>query len=222
MTQADGIRDARQFPGQLDFQAAPEFNVGRIDSCGFGWRASYWQYDNTEVTTDGGGFFDVDAKRLDVEMFQRIQVTPCTSVEFSGGLRYMEFDYFRGGNVTPGGVIGNFTLDDGIGGTVGMELNHKVGAFSFYSHGRISAIVGDASAANIVTGAAIRANDVPRSQTEIGLGLEYTRCMGGSLVTLRAGYEWWHWDNMVGSNTNPLDPTDIGFDGFVGGFTVAY
>jgi hypothetical protein len=206
VTSADGLHDAGGFGGanalDWDYSFSPRVALGSLDCDGSGTRIRWWHYDDSESSANGTTA-DLDFFTIDAEVFQQFKIGCHSKLEVSAGVRYMDYDYFRGANDL-------YTYDNAFGGILGIELNHCTGPGQIYARGRYAAMV----SSGILQGNG-EIDRMSRNQSELALGYEVNRCIGsGMIATVGLGYEWHNWANFVGTNNTDDILTDIGLDGF--------
>ena len=212
--------DADQF-AEFDHELAPRITLGIVNDEGLGGRIRWWDY-NEDATAPAGGFVSVDTYTIDLEVFQNIQLNSCASVEFSGGVRYVDFTEMVG--------IGfiSFNAFDGLGGVVGAKVRLESRFGTLYGGARF-ALIGDDKVFDDVDPGIDTHLDVITSMTEIGTGVEFNRCLSsGATLTGRAGFEWQIWENFVEGKDVGNDQFgdffggggDAGFVGFVLGLAL--
>lgn len=215
---ADGVRvgtNADDTGGGFGFELSPKVTLGYQGCNGLGTRISYWRYDHSaDIGTTAGQYIDVDTFIIDAEFYRQVQFGNCWGLEVSGGVRYQDFredlnDPDRG---TPL-FSSNF---DGLGVTVGFELDHSVTCCtSLYARGKFAVLMGDST---ITNGAVQPYTDTIVQQTELGVGVEHNRTIGCRNVYFRGGLELWQFDDMSGvfdSDSDFDDSSAVGFGGFV-------
>jgi hypothetical protein len=200
-------------PVQFDFELAPRLTVGYVGSSGLGFRIRYFEFDHT--ATGGLDSIDVNTFTIDQEFFENVQLTDYTSVEFSGGVRYVEFEERLN---FP--VLTEQTIFRGFGGIVGMQVNRQFWNGDLYARARGSILMDEKSFASPATNLV----DAVVSITEVSLGYQINYDLSsGALLTLRSGVEWQHWtDFSVSQNTNGDTESSVGFAGFVLGGGLTY
>ncbi|MCA9267256.1 MAG: hypothetical protein KDA41_02235 [Planctomycetales bacterium] len=219
--QEGGVVDAGAQSGEFDFNFAPRFELGFVPCDGPGVRVRYWSFDNSTRSTDGDRI-GIDASVFDAELFQTLDVSCATSLEVSGGLRWVDFD----------GVLGDATIParsdfDGIGLTLGLNAKRQAYCGDLYAKGRTSIVAGNLATdwfANHRVG-----KSHPLTQIELGVGYETSRCLSnGAVLRLRAGFEYQQWlsaiavDPANGGFGNDDLVADAGFAGFVIGGGLDY
>lgn len=195
---------------EFGFEYSPRITVGLVGPDGLGIRARWWDYDHK---SNGAS---VDTQNIDIEFYEELSLTCCTSIEFSVGIRIHEYE--EGGLTRLDG--GQSYLDgydfeyETVGGILGIELNRQLAVGgALYARLREAILMDDFDDGML---GAIR-HDTTQTHTEIGFGYEKTGCMGCAIVTVRAGAEWQNWQNYGFSGREA-----VGFGGFVIGAGVAY
>ena len=219
--QEGGVADIDGTSGNFDLHCAPRFELGWMGKRDVGFRARYWFYDNATTSNDGD-ILSIDTYYADLELFHNRRVGRKTDLEFSLGLRYLDFRQDTGGN---GGVNLIKNEFEGWGGTLGIEAKHPIRIGKLYARGRWTVLLGNADIQNYANGALqaeYNAHDTTSTMTELGIGWEGSRSMGGwGIATVRAGGEWQMWDNVAVGDTvfggigNDDVMEDAGFAGLV-------
>ncbi len=194
---------------EFDFDATPRLTLGYTSCDGLGVRARYWDYDEDNF----GGIEEtaIDTYTLDFEVFQAIDVGCHTRVEFSGGIRHL--DYFMDSDLNNENPI-SF---DGNGLVVGLRVERDVCCTTLYGQTRFSVIMGDIFVDDTL------GIDHKLDQVEIEFGAARSLCLGSYHVTVNAGVQYSNWTQLAdndltfGSYTN-----DVGWAGFILGGTVTY
>ncbi len=204
----NGVEDYLGNDAEFDYEASPRLTLGYVGCDGLGVRLRYWEYDQNAISVAGQPI-SVDTYYIDLEGFQAIELGSCTSVEFSGGIRYNEFYMDRSGTRRDG--------FSGFGGMLGIEARRDFGCnLSAYGRFRQVLLTDDFFA----SGTSGDENDAIRANQEIALGVAYTNCNW----SINAGYEWHMWQNYTrGVLLNVDEETDdVGFSGFVVGASYSY
>ncbi len=227
--QSGGVLASNSQPAEFGFDPAPRFVAGYEACNGLGIRGRYWFFDHSAVTNDGVEYA-IDTYNLDVEGYKRIALGSQTSIEMSGGIRYNEFEQSDNFTNIETGSLGLSNGFKGIGGTVGLQGNHRFGnGLGLYARARWSIVQGD----DLLGDAGGFENDVlpylqpdsTHSQTEIGIGIDWSRCLAnGAVLTVGVGGEWQQWDEYAvgrdGAGETVL--ADAAFGGLVAKLGVAY
>jgi hypothetical protein len=223
--QSGGVLASNTQPVEFGFDPAPRFVAGYERCDGLGIRGRYWFFDHS-ATTDGEvpTVLAIDTYNLDLEVYKRIALGCQTSLEVSGGIRYNEFDQSDSLGLSNG--------FKGIGGTVGLQGNHRFGnGLGLYARARWSIVQGDDELADdggfYNTYTPLLEPDATHSQTEIGIGIDWSRCLAnGAVLTVGVGGEWQNWDEFAvgrdGFSNGETVLADVGFGGFVAKLGVAY
>ena len=233
--QSGGVLASDSQFAEFGFDPALRFVAGYERCDGLGIRGRYWFFDHsatTDVPTRPGPFaptiagtvLAIDTYNLDLEVYKRINLGCQTSLEVSGGIRYNEFDQSDSLGLSNG--------FKGIGGTVGLQGNHRFGnGLGLYARARWSIVQGDDE---LVSGGGFDdwrtpfvEPDATHSQTEIGIGIDWSRCLAnGAVLTVGVGGEWQNWDEFAVGRDGYADGetvlADVGFGGFVAKLGVAY
>lgn len=197
---------------EFDFELSPRFTLG-VENCGgLGARVRYWFFDESAPTADGGGFVAVDAYTIDAEIFKRVQLTRCTTLEGFGGVRWSEFN-----------LNDDTDLDwrvEGVGITTGFEIsqhfrrNHRL-----YAGTRLAVVVGDVTLAD--SGDLDDSTGVGVSNTslhvELAAGYEGKSDIGrGVTLVYGAGAELHNWSDAAikPDASDEAYLTDAGWAGF--------
>ncbi len=230
--QAGGVKtvDAANIVGngdsaEFDFEFSPRFSLGYELSSGLGYRINYWHFDES-AATNNGGIVSIDTSTLDLEIYRRIDIAACTSVEVSGGYRYLDFEQRDSSGISDtAGTTGSDRtgVDWGLnnwGGTLGTELSHQVcNNRRVFAATRFSILMGDTGLSNAgsladTTGSGI---DHETTMIELALGWESTRCLCNGL-TLVYGFSghWWQWSDtaITADSSGNAELADVGFGGF--------
>lgn len=208
------------------FEISPRLSVGYVGSDGLGARIRWWDYSHNNTGTlnnVANRTLDVDTFNLDFELFESVQLSCCTSVELSAGIRYNDFAE----TITTAGAVTQVDSFSGYGGLFGLKAKRDVSlGGNVYARWNTAIMMSDHT--NSRAAAGTRTNfDVVQTQTELGLGYEYATCLStGGVLTLRAGVEWSHWTDYTtdlgGTAQNRLGNEDVGFGGFVLGVGLNY
>ena len=211
--EANGVQSADLLDASFDYEVQPRVTVGYESCDGMGARVRYWRYDDTEIAP-GPDPIEVDTYTIDLELYQKLDLCPCTTLEVFGGVRYNDFFFFR----DDGGVADDMHRFRGFGGIVGVNATRSLGNhLSAYGGLRQIIMSGDAD----FNGANNNEQDTIRPVTEISLGVRYDNCNWW----LNVGYEWQNWANYVetaGLFNADNETSDIGFVGFVIGGGISY
>lgn len=211
---ADGVQNGNN-PIDFGFEIAPRIALG-YQNCGRGARVRYWEYDHR--SENAGDSIDVATYTIDGEWFTNLQIFCDTRIEFSAGVRYVDFREIL--DFPVGGPILENTRFSGVGGLIGLQVNQAVWGGELYARARGSILMSDKGISSPET------NLVDATQTiaELGLGYQVTYRLGnGSLLAARAGVEWQNWsDFSVEQNLSGDEGSDVGFGGFVVGAGLNY
>ena len=213
--QAGGVRDSNAQMGEFGFEFNPRYVIGYERSDGLGTRIGYWGYDEAAATV-GVDWINIDAYAFDVEIYQRVDLGSCTSVEVFGGLRWIDIE------VTDNDAL--FWAADGYGGKVGIEAARKLGSNNkLFARATWSIVPVDGQVVNpgnYVT-TLVPANGILEDSevtiTEVGAGIAGSRCLNNcSTLVYGAGAEWAQWSDVsVGGDTsNEIQTADGGWAGF--------
>ncbi len=191
-----------------NYQLASRFSISRlIGENNLGVRFTYFNWDDTGVDAVNG-LQTADINNTDFEFFKRINLSNFTAFEFSSGIRYSDSE-------TNFGAFGeqDFT---GTGALIGGKAFFKMGSRSLlYSKAKLAILAGDGRDATPGD------NDVLRSQTELGLGIQQNYCIRGINIVPLAGFEWMNFEGYGPSTA--FDPsTDLGLWGFVSGLGINF
>ena len=211
LTKSDGMRGGQNgglnaSNAKFDYDITPRISLARIGPNGIGIRARYWEYSHDKISANGQQVI-ADTYLADIELFERIDLSCCTALDWSAGIRFHDFDFDREGSDD------HFTLDKAWGGIVGVQLNRCLGHGALYGRARWGIVVGEQG---FIHSQGVVDNHMSRSQTSLGLGYAVSHDLpSGAIIAGFTGYEWRYWDNYVGSNQGGDDVlTGIGFDGF--------
>lgn len=223
--QEGGVTDVVGSPAEYDWDFTRRFELGWAGAEGLGFRARYWNYDGDAVSA-AGDIIGVGAYNVDAELFQNYDLAWHSSVEVSLGVRYADFEQYLENAAVPGFLISGWR---GWGGTLGAEARRTFLCGDIYARGRISALVGDADAAVVLTGPVVTpsfAEGNTITQTELAIGYEVSQPFGRALLSARVGAEWQQWSNVAMADTafGGLGSRDImedaGWAGLVVGFGI--
>jgi hypothetical protein len=192
-------------PPRTDFglDLAPRFELGYMAGSDVGIRSRYWFYDVALTSTDGPRLA-VDAYTIDWELFHERCIGCGTQLEFSCGLRYLDFKQVA---ENPGFMDPKIRDFRGWGGIFGIEARHPLWIGSAYARGRWGVLLGDADTG--VIGGRYRnprgevlqtatLSGTTSTVTELGFGYEMTRDLGcWGTCSVRFGGEWQTWSDMV-------------------------
>ena len=215
----------------FDYTATPRVTLGYVFDGGLGFRARYWEYDQTgdAAFPASGVAMRVDTSTIDIELFEVFDLNDRWSVEIAAGVRYNEFAELMV-DPAPAPLQTRVNYFEGWGGIVSVEGKRSLGRWgALYARGRGGILMDDALVLNGPFAVApVREDalliDAVHSMTELALGWEIERYWGRSLLTFRGGYEWQIWNNYTTSFTPVSDtsparshmagPSDVGFNGF--------
>lgn len=190
------------------FDPAWRVTLGHTDCRGLSYRFRYFSYDQN-ATVDGGNY-SVSTYNLDFEVAQEVQIGRLVDVEFSGGVRYNNFEHDDTGDSDNAGVDQQF---DGIGLIVGLSADRCLGCGDLYGRVRHAILVGDDEDP---TGSETIYSDSIHSQLELGVGYKIDYCMGPAVAELRLGVEMQNW------YTYEDQEEEVGFAGFLVGLGLNY
>jgi hypothetical protein len=196
----------------FDYEPGARLSLSRTADIDVGFRATWFQWDHS-ATDSAVGVISLDTYNIDFEIFKQLELANRTIMELSGGVRYNDTDHVYDGDPN------EFT---GFGGLIGLRGGLRVlDNGLLYARGKFAVLMGE-GAHDGDDEDLDPANEIIRSQTEIGLGYEHHFNVGSMVIVPRTGVEWQSWE---GFGLDPVDEhpdTDLGFFGFVGGLTVAY
>lgn len=199
----------------FDFEAAPRYTLGYMNAQKLGFRTIYFEYDETALDAGGSGRTSLSAYNLDFELFKQIQLTKTAGLEFSGGLRYSEADYFLNGPT-------NFNNFHGIGIALGTKATAKIfTGGNVYGRAKVALLSGNASH----DGNAFALRDAhlsSRDQTELGFGYEHPVMLGRFQVTPSVGAELQRWGGYAIDPVDEHPESDLALAGFVLGLGISY
>lgn len=231
-------------PAEFDFDFSPRFSLGYESCDGLGVRGRYWKYNEAVVgptvlvsafDPDGpnpnltvvpigvAASVNVETYTLDAEVYQTIELNCLTTLEVSGGLRYVEFEETLAANIVAGAlpqtiaavagppVIGakaapsallnmNSTFS-GYGGLLGAQLNRQMGnGLSVFGRTRGTVLMSDRES-RLTAGGLVNSTtvlpDVTCGMIEVAIGAQYSFQLGNAIATLRVGGEWQNWYNFT-------------------------
>ena len=202
----------------FDLDTAARFSLGYTTSTGTGARATFFDYDHSFIDA-GVQQFSLDTYSVDFEIYKKLDFSQDTSFEVNGGVRYLNAMLFWPTPFEPN----NF---DGWGVFVGGRGATVVGTGgSLYARGKFAILTGDGfHDANALGGLARqRANDVGRTQFELGVGYEHPFELGCCLLTPSIGLEAQNWGSGFLIDVVDEHPEgDFVLAGFVIGLDVAF
>ncbi|MBL8810370.1 MAG: hypothetical protein JNM43_09370 [Planctomycetaceae bacterium] len=199
----------------FDFEAAPRFTLGYVNAQKLGFRTIYFEFDEFANDAGGTGRTGLSAYNVDFELFKQIQLTKTSNLEFSGGLRYNEADYFLNGPTN----LNNF---HGIGIALGTKASAKVfTGGNVYGRAKFAILSGEA--VHDTNAFAFRDSQLAsREQMELGLGYEHPVMLGRFEVTPSVGAELQRWGGYAIDPVDEHPEADLGLAGFVLGLGIAY
>lgn len=197
------------------FDASPRYTLGYANASNFGFRTIYFEYNDVALDAGGSGLTEFDAYNLDFELFKQVQLTRSAGVEFSGGLRYNESDYFLNGPT-------NLNDFHGIGIALGTKGTVKVfTGGSVYGRAKFAILSGTARHDTNAFG--IREAELAsREQMELGFGYEHPIELGSFELTPRIGAELQRWGGYAIDPVDEHPESDLGLAGFVLGLGIRY
>lgn len=188
------------------FDPAWRVTLGYTDCRGLSYRVRYFSYDQN-ATVDGD-IYSVATYNLDFEVAQEVPIGRLIDVEFSGGVRYNNYEHNEdSGNSDYTGMDQQF---DGIGLIVGLSADRCLGCGDLYGHVRHAILVGDDEDRETIY------SDAIHSQLELGVGYKIDYCMGPAVAELRLGVEMQNW------YTYEDEEEEVGFAGFLVGLGLNY
>ena len=190
----DGVDKDQEF----DFEYAPRATLGYVGPDGLGIRTRIWYYDH-----ENGGA-SIESYNIDIEFFEEIALSCCTSIEVSGGIRINSYE--------EEGLGQGDQEFEALGGIIAIEVNRTLAVGgAFYARLREGILMDDWNDDGD--------NNLDTSQmhTEIGFGYKTSSCHGCAVVTALAGVEWQNWQNY-----DEGDEGGVGFGGFVLGLGIEY
>lgn len=202
-SQEGGVTDYDGASAGFSPEYSPRLEVGIIFYQDLGVRGRYWSFNN-DAESDDNDIVDVDTNYFDVELFQKVQVTQNNELEWSMGLRTMEFEQMQTGNAGVISILGDF---DGFGGTVALEGKRKLCKYSkLYARCRYSILIGKHTSEIYNNGVLLgtwEAYDSNVYQTEIAFGYEFNIPLADwNTLNINIGYEWQNWSNVaLGDNS---------------------
>ena len=220
----DGVRVGGTAGQDVNFdnEFAPRFSVGWMTASDMGFRARYFEFDHAALAINAVDSISVDAMNLDLELFERIDISSCTSLEWSAGVRYNDFrEELTVTNTTQ--IVSDF---EGWGLILGLEVNRQIGWGSVFARGHGALLVGDSAVTDDADGLLVL-NDATQGMLDIALGWEACRELNnGMLATVGVAYEMQNWFNYstafdTGVIIGDADGReDVGFDGFLINFAI--
>lgn len=207
-----GIHPSNEF----GFETSPRITVGYRSPDGLGTRVRLWEYNHQN--NSGRSPYAIDTYNVDVEVFEEISLGSCTSIEWSAGIRYNEFDQFSDDDDAGIGPGFGWYAFDGFGAIVGIEARRSVSCNSaIYARLRQAILMDDYDVSTIFSESDDTLHDTVVGMTEIALGYETSLASSGCYsVNGRVGVEWQQWQNYLAGLW------DTGFAGFTAGVSVDY
>jgi hypothetical protein len=208
-----------------DYEFAPRVTAGIVFGSGLGLRGRYFDIDCRYVNRKDDQLF-LDARHVDLELFENYHLSDQSALEWSIGFRYNEFTEI----IAPHPLLGDHLLRTdfrGAGVVGGLEMNRRVRFGSFYGRARGALLVGDRE----INAPGIHLNRAEQPGATAGIvelaaGWEISRrCRNGMVLTAGIGWEAQRWFNhsvTTSVNTSLLGPADVGFDGAVLNFAVGF
>ena len=222
---ADGLRLAPATNANarvtFDFEASPRLTLGRRSCDGLGLRVRWWNYDHAAAPAIANEFLRVDMFTLDLELFDVIQPTCNSELEFSAGVRYVDFEeYLQNGQLLK-------IATNALGGTVGAEFRRTTSAGGwFYARGRGGVLLGDRTVDDTDAGtlaALYQLNDTVPSFLDLGFGYQLEHCLpSGKLLRFRAGGELQKWFDLTEGIAINLNTSATRFETFAGPGAVGF
>jgi len=232
---ADGLRggDSDGDPGShsvdMETRFAPRYTLGYLGGDGAGIRARFWgDYDQRGIPSNpvfrGDEALYTEASTLDLEVFDTFALRDY-DLELSLGVQSANF--FEGMSNDPGiNPVAGFNESKGTTGwgpVVGAKLSRQLGASTAgFVKARHSLLMTNSATVDGSDDLAFQDGAIG-GITEIGFGLEHSRVVGNTEITLRGGYEWQRWHNFgftfedAHAQDDPSGPGDAGFNGFLVG-----
>lgn len=176
------------------YDASQRFALSYTGPVNLGLRVKYFSYDQT-ASDPGISRLMLDFDNTDFEIFKKLDLSTCTSIEFSGGIRYNETEIFYPTPADPNDF-------SGIGGIVGLKGKTQVlTGGSVYARGALALLSGDGN--HDANGLNVRfPHQVGRTQTEIAFGYEHPLEVRRFIVTPHFGMEW---QNLSGYQIDVVD-----------------
>lgn len=196
------------------YEPGQRYTLSYMNENNLGIRGRYFSY-ATNQSDPGISTLLMDIWNTDVEIFKQIQITKSTMVDFSGGVRFSETESFFPSRFEPN----DFT---GLGGLLGARGTTKVfDRGALYARGSLALLTGegfhDANGLNVRN-----ANEVSRTQTEIGLGYQHSFSFRNVCLTPHVGAEWM---NLSGYQNDVVDEhpeSDMMLAGFTTGLGIRF
>jgi hypothetical protein len=225
--QEGGVTDILGNSADFDHEYAPRIELGYVGSGGMGIRGRYWLYDH-DAGSVGSDKVSVDTDYLDLELFQRWQLSANTELEGAVGVRYL--DYKQEATNVAATQVADIDFD-GWGGTTALQLKRRLGNYGgLYGRGRYSLLWGDSEITVTTAGVPVSfdADDNPVHQVELALGYELEHKFAWGGLNANLGYEWQYWTNLAPGDTtfggigNDDVLEDVSFRGWVLGVGVDF
>lgn len=207
------LRPHRQGGANADnlfgFESTPRFMLAYETARGAGVRAEYLSFDHAEGVGLAGNLSSIDMANLDIGIYKRIGLGQSTNVEFSGGVRFNEYDDQNWA------IDAQSTSFSGWGGYLGMQAWHDLGwDTSGYVRGKWAVLMGNGGAFGV------KGFDLALTQQELAIGLEKTFCVCGVEAAVHGGWEWQNWEGY--GATNVLANGGTGFGGWAFGLSSSF
>jgi hypothetical protein len=195
-SQEGGVADGIGSKADFDYEYAPRVDLGVIFHEDLGTRVRGWYFD-ADTESSLNNCIEVETYYLDFELFQRVPLNERNELEYSLGIRHLDFEQIQ--ESAPG--VDNKGEFSGWGGTVSLLGRREVWMGSLYARGRFSILVGDHDAT--IGATKFSANDNNVYMTEIGLGYEFAIPIEDIIVlNCNIGLEWQNWSNLALADTN--------------------
>jgi hypothetical protein len=209
----------------VDYQFAPRVTAGIVFGSGLGVRGRYLDFDCSRANQNDDRL-SIDARHLDLELFENHHLSNLCAVEWSVGFRYNEFAE----TIAPHPLLGDDLLSTdfrGPGVLGGLEINRRVRFGSFYGRARGSLLLGNRS----IDAPGINLNSAEQPGVTAGIGelaagWEIShQCHNGMVLTAGIGWEAQRWFNhsvTASADTSLLAPAAVGLHGAVVNFAVGF
>lgn len=225
---SDGLTSDLEDPNAVfdyDYELTPRATLGAVFRNGMGLRLRYLEHDHAEPNAKNE-VLDINAKVVDLELFENIQFTHSSALEWGIGVRYCEFTEMIDSHPLLGDALWR-THFEGTGVVAGVEINRMVRWGTIYGRGRSGFLYGDReiNAPGISVPEVIQ-NDVTPGMIEAAFGWETSHtCSSGLILTAGIGWEFQRWIDFSVTRTNailPTTPIDVGFSGAVLNLAIGY
>jgi hypothetical protein len=203
----DDFNDANE-DDVYGLEFSPRFTVGIVGANCLGFRIRYWEWDHAD------GNVDVDTYNVDFELFTVTELSCRTTVEWSAGIRYNDYDFL---DAQVGAV--DAESFSGFGGLFGIRVSHALNDnLGVYGRALWAILMDDGGdIQGDIVGVGSNQFETVRQHQEVGFGVQYATCLNsGSVLAARVGLEWSDWTSYEDGDES------VGFGGVVFGIGLNY